>query len=303
MVHPIETRFVYFEWGIPGSGFEWQTSPNRAKESASEALDLVMKVSGEKRVWTYDLLEKNTGLFRSFAALKTPQQMLEFANTYGEMGIRGSCSDVAFREPLLEWERNIREVRIAVKILDAIKSKNQKIANSFLMWNDGFPSVVKVDGDNAQGMVSHGDSFSSLRDEGLLQPKYAVKILIAWLQRLLVDKVNLWSHVVFIQDFDTDESLFRLSITTLIGAIWWQVAQSLTGQGEYRECPTCKKPFEVAPGADRKNKDYCSANCRVKAYHKRKADAKAMRKQGISVKQIAESLNTTATQVKKWVEL
>lgn len=64
----------------------------------------------------------------------------------------------------------------------------------------------------------------------------------------------------------------HFTATTLIGALWLQLARSVDGH-EHKQClrEGCLKYFEVDPQVTRGDRDYCSAACKQKAYRARKA--------------------------------
>jgi hypothetical protein len=52
----------------------------------------------------------------------------------------------------------------------------------------------------------------------------------------------------------------RIRAENLIGALWWQLAQKLSGSAIIRECPHCGAWFEAGPGKSRQRADskFCS---------------------------------------------
>ena len=64
---------------------------------------------------------------------------------------------------------------------------------------------------------------------------------------------------------------FKFSPDSLIGLLWYQLAQAVEGNEEFRQCDDCTTWFRVAPQVARKSRLYCSDACRSRAYRKRKA--------------------------------
>lgn len=56
---------------------------------------------------------------------------------------------------------------------------------------------------------------------------------------------------------------------SLIGALWLQLAESIDGHKEFRQCESCRNWFELAPDKARADKLYCSQACRSRAYRRR----------------------------------
>jgi hypothetical protein len=57
---------------------------------------------------------------------------------------------------------------------------------------------------------------------------------------------------------------------SLLQTMWLQFAFALAGDIDYQQCVVCSKWFEVAEGLGRRDKQYCSDACRMRAYRKRK---------------------------------
>jgi hypothetical protein len=57
----------------------------------------------------------------------------------------------------------------------------------------------------------------------------------------------------------------------LIGFLWAQFSEAVAGGKKFRQCASCTRWMEIAPGQGRPEKNYCSDACRMRAYRKRKA--------------------------------
>jgi predicted nucleic acid-binding Zn ribbon protein len=87
----------------------------------------------------------------------------------------------------------------------------------------------------------------------------------------------------------------------LLDAVKLQLADAVVERKTYRTCEQCAKPFEVSPEFNRSDRVYCSDNCRVKAYQRRRKQAIAMRGKGETLRGIAKKLGSDVPTVKKWV--
>jgi hypothetical protein len=96
------------------------------------------------------------------------------------------------------------------------------------------------------------------------------------------------------------ELLYREEVG-LLGAMYWEFAQALDKGWKYRQCPICRKSFQLAPGENRTNRLTCSNTCRTYLYRQRMDEARQLRQQGQSPAAIAKKLNTTVATVKKWI--
>ena len=94
--------------------------------------------------------------------------------------------------------------------------------------------------------------------------------------------------------------------THLLGAIWVQLAAAIEDDKRFRRCPARDCPllwFEVSTGplGVREDAEFCSARCRHTAYRDRKTSARQMRRDGVSLEDIARSLKTDVRRVRSWV--
>ncbi len=88
---------------------------------------------------------------------------------------------------------------------------------------------------------------------------------------------------------------------TLLSMVWLQFATVVNEGLVFNRCPECGTWFEVAPGAARTSRQYCSTGCRSKAYRERQDRARRMHTEGMSFEAIAEALGSDAATVKRWI--
>lgn len=93
----------------------------------------------------------------------------------------------------------------------------------------------------------------------------------------------------------------RIAAHDLWSVMRLQLAEAIIDQKHYRECEYCQKPFEVSPQVNRSDRLFCSDNCRVKAYHRRKRQAIDMRNAGKPLREIAKVTQSDLDSVKKWI--
>lgn len=70
----------------------------------------------------------------------------------------------------------------------------------------------------------------------------------------------------------TGEARLCIRPTTLLDALWTQLALAIDGSESLRKCAECKKWFTIKAGEGRSDKQYCSNACRMRAYRKRKGE-------------------------------
>jgi hypothetical protein len=97
----------------------------------------------------------------------------------------------------------------------------------------------------------------------------------------------------------------RVQVTNLLAVLWIQLAVSVIEHRDYHRCKMCGKPFEIGPRTNRRavpsDKLFCTVNCRVKSFQRRKAQACRMRSEGANLRDIAKAVESDMPQVKKWL--
>ena len=93
----------------------------------------------------------------------------------------------------------------------------------------------------------------------------------------------------------------RLVVDSLLDAMKLQLAEAIADRKRYRGCEFCNKPFEVTPQINRSDRVFCSDNCRVKAYQRRKKQAVELRESGRSIRAIVKATRSDLDTVKRWL--
>lgn len=258
-------------------GYHWENVGGYGPEDGDlrYAESLALRPSGDRDLWLrwseeggvpstylYDPFIKEPALFRIFAMLKPTQEaVLEFANNYGDIAL---------------------------------------YANEFFDGNDD---------------LSDGASLKGWRD--------GIEMMRDWVVEAdeLVRKQTLrrerQKHTQAVADF-VDEILstvpvfmkttaqngvagIRAYTYTLFDAMKLQLVDAIVEQKKYRACENCGKPFETTPQVNRSDRIYCSDNCRVKAYQRRRKQAIELRHAGRTLREIAKAVGSDMPTVKKWV--
>jgi hypothetical protein len=111
----------------------------------------------------------------------------------------------------------------------------------------------------------YGD-FHALADHGHFRT-ILTRMLQEWINSRLTDACSpalLWEP-------NGRSFQIRMVPHDLIGFMWVQFAEAVAGGKEFRQCASCARWMEIAPGRGRPEKSYCSDACRMRAYRKRKA--------------------------------
>ena len=93
----------------------------------------------------------------------------------------------------------------------------------------------------------------------------------------------------------------RGRVFNLESVLTMQLVESVVERKNYHSCDHCGDPFELTPQINRADRIFCSDNCRVKAYQRRRKQAVSLRAKGTGLREIAKTLNSDVPTVKKWV--
>lgn len=263
--------------------FEWRVADNGYRWTADDLLFAPEGSSFEKKIKPLEE-EKYSGLFRTFAKTPTTKEgVLDFANKYGHLGTGagGVGGDIDFEweywddEKWEEWERNVR-----------CEETNPPDMEPFEFWSYHITRMRQC--------VKTWDK---------VQSGEAVEKEMQRLQVTVSNNLRGRVRVAFSRDPERIGGfLLQIKPNTLLGALWLQLAETISGCRKHRACAACRNWFEVSPEMFRKNRVYCSEECRSRAYRKRKEKARQLAKEGKTVKEIAAQLGSNAEAVRGWLK-
>lgn len=101
--------------------------------------------------------------------------------------------------------------------------------------------------------------------------------------------------------FTVDKPVLAYVPSSLLGAMWVQLAEELTGARTVRCCGGCGKWFVVDPRSNHVSKHYCNVACRNRAMRQRQAKAKRLFKEDLPIPEIARIIGTDENTVANWV--
>ena len=164
---------------------------------------------------SYRPFDKNDMICVAFSRLRTPESLLEFINLYGPI-TRSSPQWGDSVPTCLRWSRRFYD------LLSCKEKGPKKLASVF----------------NSQIRESHARG--NKRDIGVPLPAdYDFGVLNQWIgQAELVADPLRGVHL-------------RITTEVLIGGLWWQLGQKLSGGTIIRVCRHCSAPFETGPGTGR----------------------------------------------------
>ncbi len=109
-------------------------------------------------------------------------------------------------------------------------------------------------------------------------------------------------HVCVDAQIVGDQIAIQIAAGRLEDVMKLQLYEAIAERKRYRECEFCSKPFELSPQVNRADRVFCSANCRVKAYQRRRKQAIEMWRKGKAARAIAKATSTDIAKVKSWIE-
>ena len=256
----------------------------------------------------YNPLHEHPGLFKTFAHTPpTREGILHFAHRYGLLGLpltldRVSDGTCIQGEWLEQWQRHIRAVALTLELHIALDNNDDVALRAVHPpWMDlclvlfeecilpTTPGYVMQE--TQAGVVEiYPDG-----PEGAAQVRHTLaNVLTGAVKQLSFRVVAARNAFAFVMVPDT-----------LIAAIWYQVAQAVTGHKDFRRCqgPGCDGWIEISlgPTGSKSSKRYCSHSCKMKTYRTRQHDARTRKQAGQSLREIARDLNTDTRTVKRWL--
>ena len=313
-------EIVELYWDVSNDGYEWIESREAHSEDAKKELFLTEGVASGKTFQQkrYRPLQDHSGLFRIFADVEpTEAGILGFANKYGLLGgdvsghIRistpGKPDSIEVGEPIKKWKDQIglmgwvwdlwqaaqtRKVEEVSRLLNLREEgKDSSIPAEILFVPGGF----KLSGQIIKSPEDHPGTPSTL------DPKDIVKSALLLVQHLVNEQLARKVFPYLLWSIDATGLGLGMQPTSLLGALWLQLARAIDGQKEYRQCKECQTWFELSPEVARTNRLYCSNACRIRAYRGRQEKAQEMNRKRKPINEIAKILGTNVRTARVWI--
>jgi hypothetical protein len=260
-----------FEWYRPEKGFRLVLWSSMTRSTEVPRGGHCLLANQGSRWITYRPLDEFGSLYVAFANVKTPVDLLRFANNFGPLtrvgfttGWRGAESvsedgvwadDVSgalrkarlFRELLLRRQ----EPRALASYFNAELRASQRRADkeaSERAEKAGKKTTVPVD--------PTWERVSLVKYKIICDAVYGARIILKSPPPGVLEPTN-YSLNIPIGDVDviadgTTGIRVRFNTDCLITALLWQLARTLSGNTRYRECRHCGDLFELGPGAKRR---------------------------------------------------
>jgi DNA-binding NarL/FixJ family response regulator len=318
----VQDSFYHFRWEVPDQGYRWDAEARTVGDVSTGPCawgPFLVEQPGSREARVYNPLDPPktvcAPLFARFSALGGDlAKILTFANEYGWLGIPellNKTGQGVYGESLARWRHEIRDLRAAVRVWQALQSNTQhdrEFLRSVFSWNRAIEAVrADIEGYSTWLAVREDspDLYDCIISNETLVPAWAAKAFLAvtvnahlapFTERAAVTPCLLFS--------DRHRTLSAyLRPRHLLGALWLQCYQAISSERPVRQCAACRELMEVPTGS-RSTKvlhDRCSNTKRMTAYRRRQRQANAFAARGMSIKQIAAALKTDATTVKKWI--
>lgn len=323
-----------FRWDVPVDGYQWLEARLGGEDEGPPQWVLTegIGLGSPYRRRRYAPLAAEPALFRIFVGLDFDDRaaLLGFANKYGLLGIHqflalepasaGQYPMGTIGESHSAWINEILDMRWAVQIQDLVGSHDAAGLRRFITYRE------ELVGPTGEPLRAGGWGFSS-HPEGARKsepiPRYrgwmidpVANLFVAGnvfipatflVQRWINDKLNEHAAPRLLYNLDLGKQVLQIVPKDLLGAMWFQLAQAIAGNRNYRTCRECSKWFEISAEADGRSarKLFCSDPCKSRDYRRRKDRVRELKAERKSVPQIvkqlhAEGMETDSDTVKKW---
>jgi hypothetical protein len=311
MYEPVE-----FIWQRAEDGYEWQgghfraldVKPNRYEGPALVAL-------GDAAI----AYKPEPGLFLKFASVDADSDpdILKFASEYGLLGgspliapepPKGETRQTITGELRSHWQNHLHDMKAAVSLWQAIREKDTGLLARCIEWrSDQHITYVWPPSSDWQTPWSIHATIASPSDTELLKRFRTGDVVMPariYLQKVVNARLHeqVAPRILWISPERVKMGLYIVP-DSLIGCLWLQLATALAEFNKFQLCEECGKPMLVAPEGSgfRSNRKTCSNACRIRVYAGRKAEARRLREQKLTVREIAKRLDTGVEQVKRWI--
>ena len=305
-----------FIWQRAENGYEWQAGHFRAfdlKPNRHNGPALVAR--GEAAI----AYKPVPDLFLKFASIDADSELeiLKFASEYGLLGgspmiapepSKGETSKTITGELRSHWQNHLHDMKAAVSLWLAIRTEDKDLLAQCIEWrSDRHITYVWPPSSEWRTPWSIHATIASPSDTELLKrfrPGDVVMPARTYLQKVVNTRLHeqVAPRVLWISPERTNMGLYIVP-DSLIGCLWLQLATALAEFNKFQFCEACERPMLVAPEGTgfRSNRKTCSNACRIKVYARRKAEARQLRDQKLSVREIAKRLDTGVDQIKRWI--
>ena len=259
---------------------EWEEEGFDDEVSAEPETYLVIPSWWEHRLWGYaddeDLPDapgshfpmENKTILKTFVKTEaTKEGIMSFAEKFGHLGIsryhRHEGTEPVYGESFGDWAREIAKVRSVII--------NWGLVNTMHGLNEDAPHVEEAPEDLFEwfDMTCEAMNLLNTAEDGVISYKDPYNLKIIYLSKIK-DNINSSLHNRIQPVTEINETVdgisFALAPTTLLGAIWLQIAQVVSPTSHMKVCAYCGDLFE----AKSLKAQYCKQSHQQMAHRKRK---------------------------------
>lgn len=238
----------------------------------------------------YEPFAEQSGLFRTFAGLRSEADIVAFANRFGPLGADLSVAIVDdvpegepwmkgvalyWAEPIEQWLAEAQEMARAISLWELIRAENK---SAFLakLTRSSARLRIKTQRSDTNHIAKDWVLVKKAENPAMFQAVSEADEK-AWPQLLLKQWVDRGARGR--TDFGVSGNDLKATFTPngLIGALWLQMSLAIDGHVDFLQCRECSDWFGISAEEARPEKRYCSNACRMRAYRKRKKDRKVSR--------------------------
>ena len=308
-----------FIWQVAEDGHEWRSGPIRVFRTDVRTHDEPALVALGNNSRRY---KPEPNLFLEFASIDpdSDAEILRFANSYGLLGggprwmaeepkHKAAVPTTVTGELRSRWQEHLHGMKAAVTLWKAIEGEDSSVLASCIRWRSR--DHVTYDWPASSELTTPWSTHATIAAPGInshllerfqygdvLKPArlYLQEVVNGSLTKLVAPQL-LWKAP------DRNEMGLYMVPKNLIGCLWLQLADAIAGFQKFRLCESCGKPMLVAAEGSgyRTNRKTCSNACRIRLYSGRKIEARQLRDQKLSVREIAKRLDTGVDQIKRWI--
>jgi len=304
---------------VAEDGHEWRNGPIRTFGPDIRKYDEPALIALGENSRPY---KPEPDLFLKFASVDpdSDEEILRFANSYGLLGggprwiappPKRKCLETTAvtGEVRSHWQENLQRMKAAVTLWEAIQGEDSSVLTRCIRWRSR--DHVTYDWPPSSELTTPWSTHATIASSGInsrllerfeygdvLKPArfYLQEVVNESLAKSVAPRL-LWKAP------DRNEMGLYMVPSSLIGCLWLQLADAISGFQKFRLCESCRKPMLVAAEGSgyRTNRKTCSNACRIRLYSNRKIEARQLREKKLSIREIAKRLDTEVDQIKRWI--
>jgi hypothetical protein len=316
-------------WGVPVAGFRWVWAvPIKGRQGWPKGGKPRWYLVANEREQRFYNPSEQPDLFRVFAGTEPDRDHIrDFAMRYGPLGLRGPNTkidvvggsnrdrQIMVGESLESWANIINMMKELIHLWNLCEQNATKKLARFIRWSDDGSFVdytgqpvgktalqdgrlpVRITG---RAHISPTGSAATVLQVERLTPNDVLLPALFLLQTEVNRNLESGATAHLVWDLDGTLRVHNRP-TSLLGMLWLQFAEAISGRMVYHSCPTCLRWVRLTPGVAGPSRVYCSNACKMKALRWRQEEARRRHAAGESLTSIAAVLGSDENTVTAWV--